>query len=207
MSEKPVEDSVPVTCSCGVPGTAIVTRSCFVADPTELERIVSGRFNRYKCAHCGVTTNIAAEILVFHETADWVVYLVSPANVATTGAQLHETFKHARARVVTTRLDLMEKARALGAGLDDVALAIVKELRWATMSEADRACTLWFDRLEENQLVFVAIDKTGVRGNISVSRDAFEKVKVMYATATHREQLSVDSELAKKLIGQPRRPS
>ena len=197
-----LDQTLAVTCPCGVPNQVVVQRSWVVDEPAELARLNELRFNLMTCTACGRTITLETDLLVIHRAHGWAIQVTpDDAKVDEARKAMAAFGEGTRARVVANRHELVEKARLFEAGLDDAAFAICKYQRALMLSEnGTRSFVLWFERINGDQLELVAFEGGKHVGSVNIPRDYHAKIIGLLETAQYARFLIVGDAFAQRVL-------
>jgi hypothetical protein len=145
---------------------------------------------------------------VIHHGEQWAIQVAhAPAERADIAPKLAQGFPSYRTRVVPDRLALVERARALHLGMDDVALEFARFEHGLNLGlSADPHSRLLFERIQGDELVFGLFHKGAKTGELTTTRERFQTLASAYATASFLSGPIVDEGLVRRLLDAARRP-
>lgn len=206
-------EDLPWTCRCGTANVARARVSWPMTgtgpeDAADLQSLLSNTFHTFHCVRCGFPAVVDRNLLVIHHGARWAIQVAhGPGERASIAPKLAQGFPGYRTRVVPDRLALVERARALHLGIDDVALEFARfEHGLALGLSVDPHSRLLFERVQGDEIVFGLFHKGAKTAELTTPQARFQTLASAYATASFLSGPIVDESLVRRLLDAARRP-
>lgn len=199
-------EDLPWTCPCG---TANVSRArvswplgASPEDGAALASILTNTFHVFPCARCGYPAVVDRDLLVIHHAERWAIQVAHDTNArASIAPKLAHGFPGYRTRVVADRLALVERARLLHQGIDDVAMEIARFEHGLRLGlSADPHSRLLFDRIAGDHAVFALLHKGAKTAELTTPLDRLRTLAMAHATASFLDGPIVDEALVRRLL-------
>ena len=130
-------------------------------DPEAAQRLIEGRLSEFTCPSCGYTTSLAHPCLYLDPGHNVFIYSVLDERMAGMAEEMFaEQPEWRRCRIVTSRLQLQDKAAIFMAGLDDRPMEILKtgltgQAKLQGLVAEGEECVAYFTGLgEDGELMF-----------------------------------------------------
>lgn len=206
-------EDLPWTCRCGA---ANVSRSrvswTFTASPEDaalLQTLLSNSFHVFPCFRCGYQAVVDRDLLVIHHAERWAIQCAhDPAMRESIVPQLVNGFSTYRTRVVADRLALVERARLLHGGIDDLAIEFARfEQAQRLGLSRDPSSRLLFERLEAHDVVFALLHRGTKTGELKTPLEHVKKLSLAYATQSFAHHPVIDEALVYRLLQAAQAPA
>jgi hypothetical protein len=199
-------EDLPWTCPCGSPNVSRARVSWPLGaspeDGAALATLLTNTFHVFPCVRCGYPAVVDRNLLVIHHAERWAVQVAHDTNErASIAPKLAQGFPGYRTRVVADRLALVERARLLHQGIDDVAMEIARFEQGLRLGlSVDPHSRLLFDRIEGESVVFALLLKGAKTGELTTPRGHLHTLAIAHATASFLDGPLVDEALVRRLL-------
>ena len=177
-------------------------------NPEAAQRLIKGKLSEFTCPSCGYTSSLAHPCLYLDPEHNVFIYSVLDNRMAGMAEEMFaEQPEGRRCRIVTSRLQLQDKAAIFMAGLDDRPMEILKtgltgQAKLQGLVAEDEECVAYFTGIgEDSELVFdIEIGDSSFISSIDMGGYELFASDLARSSMADDEPLYVDREWAYKAI-------
>jgi len=188
---------------CQEPVQAIMHQSFVLDDDEAIRTILEQRFHVLDCTKCGQKKHFEADFLVTDKARDLLVQVVTRDEKVAPMIEAMRTMigdRKAHARIVASRNELVEKVKLWSAGLDDVAIEVLKHFLRIQLKDLEGKTTRYFERQEGEELFFSVLTPGEPARGMKVPLQVYRNVQRDLDTPRFAGELEVDERIARRLL-------
>lgn len=192
---------------CKDPIQTVMHHSYVIEDEEALRALYEQRFHVVTCPRCKETWHFEADFLVTNAARDMFVQVICKDDKV---AEMRQTFeemvggKGFFVRIVANRSDMVEKVKIWKAGLDDVALEVLKHFLRIQIRDLEGKTNRYFEGLHEGEVVFSIREPGQPTKVMKIPMTVYENVQRDLGTRRYKLEMEVDERLARRLLDQKR---
>jgi hypothetical protein len=205
-----ITEDLPWTCRCGTANVSRARKSWALGqgyeDAVALATVIDDTFHRFPCTQCGFQAVVDRDLLLIHHDQKWAIQVAhNEGEVVGLGEALARGFAGYRTRVVGDRRALVERARLLSRGIDDVAIECVRyfvRVNQGIHFANEPRNRVLLERIEADCLVWSVWMPGKPPGTLKTPLAVLNNVMARYGTARHLAGPFVDELLVRELMQQ-----